>query len=100
MIATAFDVDRAEVDDALEARGQRRPVEARRVPRHRNLEEHAPELVVDHLVVLVLRLAAETVEHRVEANELEQVRIAEREVQRDHELGLVAGDHDLDALSL
>src|SRR5207344_2123903 len=62
----------------------------------RDLEEHTPELVVDLLVVLVLRLAAEPPEHRAEPDLLEEVRVSEREVQRDHEDDVTVLVLDLD----
>ena len=59
VIASALDVKRPEVDDALEAAGRGRGLEARRRVggvRPGDLEQDAAQRVVDLLVVVVLRL--------------------------------------------
>ena len=69
VVAAALDVDRAEVDHAGEALGQGRAVEARAVlPGTGHLEQHAAELVVDHLVVVVLATRPRGRQHRAEAD--------------------------------
>ena len=100
MVAAALDVDRAKIRHAREAVRQWRPVQADAGvgdARPRHLEQDAPQLVVDHLLVLVLRLAAEALEHRRQADADQQVGIAEGEVERDDEHGLAVFLLDLDA---
>jgi hypothetical protein len=100
VVTAPLDVDRTEVHDALEALGQRGAVEATRVRRVGNLEQDAAQLVVDLLVVPVLRLAPDALEHRTQTDLAQQVRVEEGHVQRHDELDLVPVDDDLDALSL
>src|SRR5207253_8373917 len=54
----------------------------------RDLKQHAAELVVDLLVVLVLPLPRESLEQRADADAPQKRRIAEAERERDHEVDL------------
>jgi hypothetical protein len=56
--------------------------------------------LVDLLVVLVPAFLAEALEEGAEADGLEEARVAEREPERDHQLGIGSPVLDLDALSL
>jgi ribosomal protein L44E len=102
VVATALDVDCAEV---LHAR------EAARIDdgayaccgvlgaRLRNLEENAAERVVDLLVVLVLALRRETREHAPDAELVQQARVSERNVQRHRQFDFRAVPFDGNALA-
>ena len=102
MIAAALDVDRPEVFHFREAArvDGGLPTNARIAnARLRDLKEDAAERVVDLLVVPVLPLVGEPPKQRTEADRLEEVGVAEREVERNDELD-VATVPDLDPLGL
>ena len=102
MIAAALDVDRAEVDDALEAR----PAASARRGSASGCPAAAPGRARCAAGCRSARRSCTAARRRArastasEADLLEQVRVAERDVQRDHELDLVALGLDLDALGL
>ena len=101
MIAAALDVDRAEVDHALEAVRQRRPVEAARfVPGTGTWKSTLRSWLSIISSFLYSGSPPMPWSTGADADQLEQVRVAEGEVERDHELDLVAVDLDLDALRL
>src|SRR5512132_2235307 len=62
----------------------------------RNLEEDAPQRIVDLLVVLVLTLRAQALENRPESDRVQEGRVAEREVERHRQLDVPAGCLDRD----
>src|SRR5262249_37352885 len=79
VVPAAGDVDRAEVDHTGEAVRQARVVEAVRVAGYGYLEQHAAQRVVDLLVVVVLRLAAQCLQQWTELQGRYQVGVEERE---------------------
>jgi hypothetical protein len=87
VLATALDVVGAEIRDVREARwlDHRRPAARRALPvRLRHLEQDAAHCIVDLLVVLVL-VVAEALQDRSLADLVQEVRVSERDHERNHE---------------
>src|SRR5262249_9478779 len=100
VVAAADDVDRTEVVDRVEAATVGgRVADALLVDRGGDLEQDRPELVVDRLVVVVLRLVAEGQEHAALTEVLEDLRVEESDTQRERDVAIAVGvDVDLEAL--